>query len=330
MKEFAKIGGYLVVVGAILYLGARITRSRPSLPTPAGSAQKKDAESIALSNSDPIPVDICRHPLRLSIGQVDPQFSLERAALAAAVGKAAAEWNDATGRHWFQFVDTGGIAVNLLFDGRQESLQQRSDEERKIAEAIAALNRIQQDLRTEEDVLHARASQWESSRNAYEAQAAVYNSRVVDISRNEAIDQEEALALEQERRKLAGIQRTLEEARQDLGRLQGETLRKAEQVHAQEVQIQNQLSDFKARFPPIPFKEAEHIRGALVNEINIYAVTDLEELHRALLHEMGHAIGLAHSVEIDSIMAPQHEIGSGSTNLTAGDVNAALNVCPVD
>jgi hypothetical protein len=273
------------------------------------------------------PADICRQPLRLSIGQVDSQFALEPSTLAAAVRKAAAEWNDATGQRWFQFADAGGIAVNLLFDGRQETLQQRSEEERTITGEVAELSRKQRELAGEAAALNARVSQWELKHRAYEERVSEYNSRVFDISQGGELSEEEAETIEGERHELAVLRGTLESARQELQQSQVDNVRKSEELQGEEIDVRNRIEDFQTRFPPIPFREAEHIAGGFINEINIYAVTDQQELHRALLHELGHAIGLEHSAEKGSIMAAEHEIGTGPTNLTADDIDAALRVC---
>ena len=164
----------------------------------------------------------------------------------------------------------------------------------------------------------------------YEQRANAYNNRVRYLSGNGAIGPEEAAIIEEERQELTDIRLDLELTYQELERLRSSNLRRTEAVHTQEVAVENRIDDFKATYPPIPFQKAEHIRGSLIHEINIYAVSDMQELHRALLHEMGPALDLEHSDSNESIMAAEHEIGSGTTNVTAEDVAAALSRCSTD
>jgi hypothetical protein len=224
-------------------------------------------------------------------------------------------------------VDSGGIGINLLFDGRQETLDQQRQEQQRIKDEVDALHRMQRNLEDEARRIRAFVTEWEAADRGYEARVLSHNEQITRWSQNGAAEPDVIAVLEQEGQELSRIRETLEQSRLKLQRdadLNQEALSRTQNEAAV---VSSHVEDFKRSFPPIPFREAEHVQGAFVNEINIYAVTDPQDFHRALLHEMGHAMGLQHSAERDAIMTAAHEMGSGTVHLTGSDIAAALALC---
>ncbi len=59
------------------------------------------------------------------------------------VTEAAKEWEDATGRRWFTISNKQGMAINFIFDGRQQALQEDAQEGAALKAQIEAARREQ-------------------------------------------------------------------------------------------------------------------------------------------------------------------------------------------
>lgn len=297
----------------------------PDVATPPDSTPLPTSPH-SLSSDAPL-IAPCAEPLRVSIGTVDPEFNVPRKELERALRDAASEWNVATGRRWFVVVPSGGIAVNLLFDGRQAELEELSTTERALDEEIQQLKQ-EQETRTNEsmEIEHLIASA--SQTNArYEGLVTAYNADLAQAQARGGINQASQAAFATRREGLDAL-RAQAEASANQVKLQVEQYnQRARETQRKSEELQSKINDVKKRFPPRLIREAEHRKGALVNEINVYTFTDSRELHHTLLHELGHALGLSHASEPGTVMSPIREIGGAAHTLTPSDKAAARLLC---
>jgi hypothetical protein len=265
----------------------------------------------------------CGKPISLTIGQIGEQFNIDSTTLRNAVEAAANEWNTATGELLFVVRDGGDVTVNLLFDGRQDSINQLAAEEREISAVSEALKaRIQLHDAAVRDIESAVAS-WNRETELHNMRVEVMNARPATPVESS----DDYAALQAERQEITATSGRLHEAQQSL-MLERDRVNQDAMLLKQEGEALNaRIRSVQERFPPSVVTEGEHRRGPSVNEINIYTFHNLKEFHVVLLHELGHALGLPHTDEQPTIMHPLIEHGSGPYHLTPLDVQAALNLC---
>lgn len=265
----------------------------------------------------------CAQPISLKIGQIDEQFNVDSETLKNALTAAANEWNAATGESLFVLRDDGEVTVNLLFDGRQDSINQLAAADREIAV-------LSENLRSRIRTHEAAVKQIESAAAAWNRETELHNKRVELINARSAMPAEspnDRAALEAEREEVAETVAKLQENQQRLS-LERDRVRHEALLLKQEGEALNaRIRSVQERFPPSVVTEGEHRRGPSVNEINIYTFYDLKEFHIVLLHELGHALGLSHTEDQPAIMHPLIEHGSGLNHLTPSDIQAALALC---
>lgn len=265
----------------------------------------------------------CSSPISLSIGQVDEQFNVSIDTLRGALESAVHEWNTATGRALFVSREPGEVSVNLLFDGRQDSINQLAAEEREIAA-------LSEDLKARVANHEAAANRIKGAVTSWRQETESHNKRVEDMNAITAAGVESSYdqaALQDELHRITQRGAQLEESKRSL-MLESDLLnRDAVTLNEERDALNARIQSVHDRFPPTIFTQGEHRRGLAVNEINIYTFYDIEEFRVVLLHEMGHALGLPHTDERPAIMYPVIEHGSDLSNLTPSDVRAALAIC---
>lgn len=329
----------LLIGGAIAYVVTQQERKAPhsggghsnssaAYPTPDAPLPRiPSLPPTALSPVVPY-TPTCKEPLQLRIGQVDPEFNLDAATLENALRRATAEWNTATGHTWFRVSDSEGVVVNLLFDGRQADIEQRKVLEQELDTEIAVLKEQQHAVTEESTKVEQLINSWKEEHARYESRVATLNAAVAEINGSQNPDPATVDTLTRERNELSALRQSLEATATQMNSAVDQHNTKAREVQRAGELLQAKVDALRERFPAQLIKEAEHRRGAFVNEINIYTFTDAENLHFALLHELGHTIGLGHSDVTEAIMAPVRQLGASSTHLTPSDIAAAQALCP--
>jgi hypothetical protein len=259
----------------------------------------------------------------LRIGQIDEQFNVDATALTTALKNAVHEWNAATGKNLFVVRDDGDVAVNLLFDGRQDTVNQLAREEREIS---ALSEDLSARLQAHTSILERHKSavaEWNRETEAHNKLVEMIDARSASLVENP----EDYVALQAERQRIDEMGAHLNEGKRYLVR-QGELIIKdTSNLEAEKQSLKARIRSLRERFSSNVLPDGEHRRGLSVNEINVYTFHNLETFHVVLLHEMGHALGLPHIDERPAIMHPVIEHGSGLSNLTPLDIQAALALC---
>ncbi len=236
----------------------------------------------------------CTHPVEYSIGAVDPRFGTNASELTSDLAFGAAIWNKAAGKTLFTLVPSGGVKVNLIYDEREESA--------KLGLEIAKEQVTTDAMRATVDAEHAQVK---SEQDALNAEISAINAR--------------GGATPADRTRITAEQQSLE--------LRIETLNNdVASFNARIRALNAQVAEFNKTAGHL-FKEGEYVQDASGKRINIFEFVGKNQLERVLAHELGHAVGLDHNDDPDSIMYANNE--SGNLIPTATDVSALKSLCGI-
>lgn len=269
----------------------------------------------------------CTTPITVTIGTIDPEFQIERKSLEAALLHATDEWNTATGCEWFIVSPSEGISINLLFDGRQADLNELKEAERQLDEEIANVTHAQEEHDREFREVQSTVARFNQKRDHYENAVTTFNADISRAQNTGSLDEDLANSFREREEQLSILRRNIEAAVDSIKKLVEELNQRSLSTQQDGERLTQKIAQLKERFPPRLIREAEHRKGSFVNEINVYTFSSMRDLHYALLHELGHTLGLEHSAERGAIMSPIREIGSTQHTLTPEDIAAARKIC---
>jgi FtsZ-binding cell division protein ZapB len=290
-------------------------RTPSALPTTKRSTPQI-ASSLPTTNR-------CVTPISLRVGQIDKQFDIDATVLTTALKNAAHEWNTATGRTLFVVRDDGHVAVNLLFDGRQDSINQLAREQREISALSENLSTQLKSLSMTLKLHKSAVAKWNREMEEHNKLVEMINARSDSLVQNS----EDYVALQVERQRIDEMGIDLKDVKQQLVRHRELLDKHASDLKSERESLKARIRSLRERFSSHLLPAGEHRRGLLVNEINAYTFLNLETFHLLLLHEMGHALGVSHIEEQPAIMYPVIGHESGPSNLTPLDIQAALALC---
>jgi molybdenum-dependent DNA-binding transcriptional regulator ModE len=266
----------------------------------------------------------CPVPLMYSIGMIDERFGLSKEDVQKVVAEAEALWEDATGRDLFASDPQGVLAINFIYDDRQ----QLTVDEHKLRNVLDRKEDVSSTIKEKyEDLL----TKYEKLKKTYEERVRVYENKLATHNGEVAYWNNKGGAPEEVYARLNEEQGALDKENKALSALTGtlnglvDSINKLGEQGNKTVQDYNsQVAEYNDRFNhEREFTEGEYYNG----QINIYQFKDIDELRLVLAHELGHSLSLGHVEDSHSVMYYLMDKQPSDVSLSIADLAEFARVC---
>jgi len=271
----------------------------------------------------------CEAPLFYSVGLFDRRFGLSFKDALLAMNEAEALWEKASGRNLFEYAPEGGLKINFFYDERQRVTEELELLEKEVQADEALYRSLETEYAALKSAYALEKSGYDSAILRFEEESRGYEMQVSRWNTGSRRSRAEFEKIEQERRRLEkefSAIRVLEEKLNDtvekLNRLAGRLNRMARELNLR-VDEYNAIGVSRGE----TFTGGSYYQDGQETHIDIYEFENREKLVRILAHELGHALGLDHIEDKESIM---YKLNQGEVNiLTAADLMALEKRCAV-
>ncbi len=266
----------------------------------------------------------CSIPKTYSIGPIDPRFGVSDDTASLYIQNAANVWNKAYATNTLlTYVPEGGdITLAFVYDERQRTTIANEKIKQTIESQKSTLDDLKETIDSLKEQYSALGKTITSQTNAYNTDLAAHNAEVKHWNSQGGATSEVYLRLQREGAALetrrATINANISRYNQLASRIQTYARDHNEVVMTLNTKInalnQSALGEFE-----------EGTYDPNTEKITIYEFGSPIALKRVLTHEFGHALGLNHVSEKNSIMYPVNE--SSSLSLSDADLEELGKIC---
>lgn len=262
----------------------------------------------------------CARPLTYAITAYDPRFGLSEDAFAQVAREAAVVWNDASGKTLIEHSASPAVRVIFAYDERQEAVA--------LGEAIEAeqqeYDRMKAEIGSLRQSFRARQSAYSAAVRAYERDAGAYQEEVAGWNARGGAPEPVYRRLESQKAALSRRQERLDAQAAGIEQESVVINGKVDALNALVTQL-NRSADTYNETLGHDFDQGNYLEDGKDRTITIYTFEDRQDLARVLAHEFGHALGIEHVENPDSVMY-SYNIGD-SLSLSAEDTAALREAC---
>ncbi len=264
----------------------------------------------------------CAEPLPYRIGTIDTRFHTDQATVERALEQAAGVWNTAAGKQVLTYApgNPDAIPVNLVYDERQQSVA--------LSEQIDS----QKDrLDTQRSSIKELESSYDTLEKNYTAAKAAFDTKFAEYQQDVQRANSRGGATPDEYRRLNATSASLKAEEQALNAQVSElnslasTIKSRVGMFNQSVNAVNDAVQTFNASADQDFDAGKYVRNATSTRITIYYFDTVPALTLEVTHEFGHALGLDHNSNPDSVMYPYAK--TQKLVLSSEDIAALKQVC---
>lgn len=261
----------------------------------------EERDSILVKSLTP-----CENPLTYRLGEIDTRFGITEEEVKQAMNSASALWSNAHDRPLAIFDEEGDVTINLVYDNRQEMVDGELRFRGRIQSEQTHTDKLQNEYERKKNEFDQRSEKYVELAGKTRKELNELNQWVQEKNRSGGILEDELEGFEQRKAEVERMQAEVLQGRESLDR-------QADEINSLLDRLNNRIDDknklideYNEEFAgESRFAKATFQRVGDGGVITVNQFMSKKELPLLMAHELGHALGLDHVSNPQSVMHGQ-------------------------
>ena len=280
------------------------------------------------SNTQATSVEPCQEPLTYRIGDIDPRFDISSEEVIAIMDQVESLWATALDRPLLSYRQDGKVAIHLVYSDDQKRTEQEqafSERLQTKEDRIATMRREYQRLK---DNFDKQQQEYQQTLSTFNNRATAFN-QLVKKWEGRKTPSKVVNRIKQMRNDISQMKAEVDRKRENLELIRNKTNATSRKLNRLVDQQNEMVATYNSRFSTTKkFNQGRYIRQGNHERINIFQFANKAQLKTVLAHESGHALGLNHVSNPESVMYRlMQQQNIFNLSLTDEDIEAIRTRC---
>lgn len=245
----------------------------------------------------------CDEPLTYRIGEIDTRFGISKKEVMETMQAAVALWADAAGQPVAYHTEEGDITVNFEYDERQKLVDGEMRFRQRIESEQVRMDQLQREYEARRERFEERSEAYQKLAERAKKKLEELNGWVRQKNDSGEFTPEDQQRFDEQKKEVERLQNRVLDEQKVLDRMAADINDYADQLNNL-IEENNRLIDQynqeysgENRFAKATYRNTDNGGIITVNQF-----INKRDLHLVLTHELGHALGIPHGNEPESIM----------------------------
>ncbi|HEX6983495.1 MAG TPA: matrixin family metalloprotease [Balneolaceae bacterium] len=244
----------------------------------------------------------CVEPLTYRIASIDPRYDIDQKQLTKIMKDVGKLWSTVLNKPLINYNESGEIAIHLVYSDNQYKSRQEQKLSNKIEVKRQQITLLKQQYERLSDLYEKKENRLKKLFENHNQMVQRLNESFVKW-RARGISENKEHIIREKKRQISNIKYRVDQQYAEIKSLRNRLNQKSKQLNALTTQTNELIKAYNQKFAEIrEFHQGRYVQRGDLRMIKIFQFNNRKELSLVLAHEIGHALGLDHVENPESIM----------------------------